>query len=315
LFVCPIDVLEAWLESAGQNVNSGSRESAIAATDKAEQLLLRMIQHAIATNTKAYLSDRRIVSRVLELWTQCRLPLRAESFFRTIQELHEKTKFQQLKPKASEFLRVMNAWASEGNDSSGNAAQHAENLLQEMQSRFMGGDLEMKPTALHSTVVISAWARSERHDLVAKCRAVFDDVANTYNKGDDEARPDTALYGAVFKAYSRVGDGEGAVVFLQGMLRDFLELGNGRAKPTTGIFNMVFLSLLRSDNPEAPERSLGVFQMMQTLNAKERLGVYPDLRTYSLVIETLSNARSTEMEEKKRYFVEQLSHLRKRNGP
>ena len=125
-----------------------------------------------------------------------------------------------------------------------------------MQSRFENGDLEMKLTAFHACTVISAWTKNERCDLVAKCKTLFDVAVNAYSRGVAEARPDTARYDAVFKAYSRVGDGTGAEIFLRDMLHDFCRKGNRQAKPTTGIFNMVLLSWLRSNDPDAPRHGL-----------------------------------------------------------
>ena len=54
--------------------------------------------------------------------------------------------------------------------------------------------------------------------------------------------------------------------------------------------------------------------MIQTLNDKEGLGVYPDLRTHTIMFVILSKDGSAEGTEIKRYFVEQLSHLKKRHN-
>jgi hypothetical protein len=286
---------------------NGKQESACVAADKAESIVLRMIDIARYTKIVKYVPDQTTMKNMLELWISCRMPQRAENFYRNIETLYEKTQCRQLRWKPCLFRRLLTAWATECNDSTIYFAQQAENLLNEMQRRYdQTYDVGFRPNVVSTSLVVAAWLRTDYPDLVGKCIGLYNDAMAAYVAGNEEARPDVTLYGSILKAYSRVGDGQGAVDFLEVMKNDYLNSGNDSAKPTIGIFNMVLLSWLKSNDKNAPVRALEVYETMLSLNETGKFAVEPNFRTYCILSEILENSA---LVEKQKYFRAQRDLL------
>jgi PPR repeat len=304
------DTFVSWMDLAAQEMNQGQQNSAIKAADKAENVVLRMIDIACATNVKGNVPDRTIVTRMLELWITCQMPLRAENFYRIVEEIYEKTKFRELRWKATQLRRILTAWAMDINNPTIHSAQRAEAVLNEMQRRFeQTKDFGFRPTVVSISLVLTAWLRTDYPDIVTKCKGLFDNAVSAYVNGNAEARPDATLYSLVFKAFVKVGDGQGAMDFLGIMQKDYFDNKNDSAKPTTEVFNTVLLCLVRSRDPLAPRHALDVFHMMQSLTAN--LGMEPDCRTFSMLSEILQYSNSKVLIEKRQFFIEQHDLLAK----
>jgi hypothetical protein len=275
------------------------------AAEAAEKVLLRMIYVATVQRRKKVLPNWSDADLVFKIWSEGRRDgKRAEALLRNLQKLYEETKFSQLKPKPAWFLRVMSAWTNSG---SPDAGQRAEDLLSEMEGLVAGGDDDMRPNRFHYAVVVNALVNSSERNVVQRCTEVLKKAIKSYENGNTEARPDTPMYGAVFRATSRAGDGEKAMLLLHTMIEDYRR-GNFSAKPTVGIFNMVLLSWLRSHREEAPERALEILRMMED----PHFTVSPNERTYRLLVEMFSKARSREMVERAKEFERNLATMQER---
>ena len=313
-YVSPLitDTLEACMKLAVKEMKCGKQEPASVAADKAESLIIRMVDVANVTGDTKNLPKRIIIHNMLDVWILCQLPQRAENFYRCIESLYEATQCQHLRWKPNHLRHLLYAWANNGNDSTFFSAQQAENILQEMQKKFeLSREVGFRPSAMSISVVIGAWLRTEHNELVAKCRGLFDQAVAAYGAGNDQARPDTALYGSVLKAFSRVGDGEGAMDFLEIMKNDYTHNSNHSAKPNIGIFNMVLLSWLKSNDVNAPKHALDLFKIMESSAVKEKLGIEPDYRTFSIICEILASSKGQGYEEDYNFFLEQRNRLEK----
>lgn len=295
-------------------MNSGKRESACVAADKAESLIIRMIDIANVSGNEQNVPNLVVIRNMLDVWILCQSPQRAENYYRCIESLYEATRCEHLFWKPIHLQHLLSAWANNSNNQLF-SAQKAENILKEMQQKYkQSHDAGFRPNGISISLVIAAWLRTDHSELVAKCKTLFDEANVEYAAGNVQARPDTILYGSVFKAFSIVGDGEGAMDFLEIMKKDYTHNSNHAAKPNIGIFNMVLLSWLRSTDVNAPERALQVFEMMQSSNVKVKLGIEPDYRTFSILCEILGNTKGQGFEKKYNFFLEQWQRLEKSDG-
>ena len=309
------DTLDAFFQLASEEVKGGKQDSACVAADKAESLILRMIDIAYVTGNEKNVPDRRIIHNMLELWIMCQTPQRAENYYRCIESLYEATQCRNLSWKPIHIRRLLTAWANKGNACPIFAAEQAENMLQEMQRKYeQSHDAGFKPNVASISLVMSAWLRTGHRERVAKCKKLFDDAMAAYDAGNAQARPDTALYGSVFKAFSTVGDGRGAMNFLEAMKQDYCINSNLSAKPTVGIYNMVLLSWLKSTDPNAPYLALQVFKMIQATEEESNLKIEPDHRTFSILCEILANTKGEGFEEQYNFFLNQKKQLEKTKG-
>lgn len=274
------DVLLAWMRSSDND-----------AVDRAERILVRMTD--IATRgDEDMVPDNRSINSVLRMWSNTSrrhdAAMRAESLFRTMQNLHNHTKHKSYRMGHPSFLCVMNAWSR---SKAAEAPDRAEALLFELQRRYEDGEVDLRPNRFNYSSAITAWARSGRHDTLDSVQDIFDEAVDAYEAGYDQARPDTALYGAAIYACRQSGDGHRAEHYLQRMLKDFKQ-GNESAKPTSKVFNMVLLSWVRSKDLNAPERARAIIHLMEEMTRRGEADVRPDETSARLVAEILSNSPS-----------------------
>jgi hypothetical protein len=294
------DVLLAWTRIS-------NKESAV---ERAEGLLLRMIDLALRAS-KDTVPDSKSITTVLHMWSTATSQRkdaahRAESLFRTIQGLYDKTRHRNYKLGSSSFLSVISAWSR---SNIAEAPDRAEALLFEMQERCDEGQEDLRPDRFHYASVITAWGKSGRYDAADSLDDIFEEAVDAYKEGHLMARPDTALYGATIHACAQIGDGERAERYLQRMLKDYKQ-GNESAKPSTTVFNAALLSWLRSGNLQAPERAEALFRAMQASNQGEESHVRPDKRSFDLMVEILLNSQSKENTERASRYSQQLKTFR-----
>ena len=298
------------MDLAVKEMKGGNHNSACFAADKAESLIMRMIDIANITRNDKSVPDRWTINGMLKLWILCQTPQRAENYYRCIESLYGATKWQNLCWKPIHLRYLLSAWAS--NASTIFCAEQSENILQEMQQKYEESrDVGCRLNVVCISLVIKAWLRTDHNELVAKCKSHFDRAVAAYEAGNAQARPDTTLYGSVLKAFSRVGDGQGAMDLLEIMKNDYFRNANHSAKPNIGIFNMVLLSWLRSEDRNAPKKALHLFETMQHSDIKVKLGIEPEFRTFSILCEILENTKGLGFEEKYSYFVGQRNRLGK----
>jgi hypothetical protein len=303
------------MDFAMKEMKCGNHKSACAAADKAESLIMRMIDIANVTGNENNVPNRKTINDMLVLWVFCQAPQRAENYYRCIESLYGATLWKNLCWSPIHLRYLLTAWANKTNDSTIFGAQQTENILKEMQQKYEESqDVRFRPTVVCISLVIAAWLRTNHSEIVAKCKSLFDEAVASYDAGNARARPDTVLYGSVLKAFSRVGDGQGATDFLEIMINDYFKNSNHSAKPNVGIFNMVLLSWQRSKDVNAPKRALQLFETMQDSDIQVKLGIKPDLRTLSILCEILENTRGQGFEDKYSYFVEQRNRLRNTAG-
>jgi hypothetical protein len=289
-------------------MKQGNQEATNVAGEKAEKLIFRLIDLARDTKNMSYVPLRPLTSRMMDLWTRCHLPQCAEKFLRLIEEANAVSQYKELQVTADQFRHLLIAWASDETIISIESSHHAERLLYEMRERYsQSKNVEWRPSTKMISVVIASWARTDYPDLVTKCKSLLDFACSEYAAGNEVARPDDVMYCTVLHAYVRSGDGVGATRLVGTMLRDY-QSRNDLAKPNTRVFNMVLLCWLRSKELTAPQQALEVFQMMELL-LREQFNTEPDFRTFSIMSEIFQSVTSTDLIEKRKYFIEQRDLL------
>lgn len=311
LYRCQLskDVADSWLTFGIEKMKHGHEEAAAVAGEKAEKIVFRMIDLARNTNNLSFVPVRPMTSRVLELWTLCHRPECAEKFLRLTEEVNAVSGFKDLQTRADQFRHLLISWASDETIISIDSSQNAERLLYEMKERYVQTkNSDWRPSAKMISMVIASWTRTDYPDLVGKCKGLLDFACLEYFAGNDIARPDVVMYCTILHAFVKSGDGLGAMRLIENMLKDYYQNHNDSVKPNTRVFNMVLWCWLKSKELSAPQYALEVFQMMESLSF-EKLDTKPDLRTFNMMSEILRSATSTELMEKRKYFVEQRDLL------
>jgi tetratricopeptide (TPR) repeat protein len=253
------------------------------AAERAERILLRMIEVDAKLGTDRVLVNKQTVDTVLHLWSKSPKDdraERAESLLRDLEAINRESPHHEVQVRRSSFRCVMKCW---GRSSSHCAPERAEALLFELEERFNGGDRLMRPTVLHYSAAISAWTHCSRKDGLDRAEKVFDKAVAAYQSGNKAARPDSFVYGELLLAYSRLRQPEQAERCLRQMLDDF-DRGNKGLKPSPKEFNCVLLGWMLGKSSDAPNRVRSIFQLM-----KDRR-IRPERRTFELMIETLNQS-------------------------
>lgn len=237
-----------------------------------------------------------------------------------------------LKPNTRTLSLVIDAWAqSENTDKTGEAAQHAQDILDMMEKLYREGQ-DVKPSYVSFTSCIAAWSRSVRHpDAAERAEALLDRLLNLYEETGDKdfnpttstfnavisafakservdsierakaiferlkdfCKPDVYSYNSVINAYAKKGEGLAAKMLLQEM-EDACDSGNSTACPDLATYNTVIHALSKSSRLGSAEEAEELLSKIKTLTNQGRTDLKPTPATYTSVITAWARARQPE---------------------
>ena len=91
------------------------------------------------------------------------------------------------------------------------AASRAEALLSQMESKYLAGDLDLKPNTFTYNAVINSLAKSGEPGAARKAERVLQNMVNIYKAGGtNDVKPTTIHFNAVLDAFAKSGDGRDA---------------------------------------------------------------------------------------------------------
>ena len=94
--------------------------------------------------------------------------------------------------------QIMDAWSRSGSDDSGERAERILNELEGMCHTMKNPELQ--PTTLNYTTAINVWAKSSSKNKAIKARNLFQRMVQSYENGNQNAKPNVFAYTAVLNA-------------------------------------------------------------------------------------------------------------------
>ena len=213
-----------------------------------------------------------------------------------------------LKPDRLSINTVMGAHAK--HSLSGNLDMRnipaAERLLETLEQEYARGDDSMQPTARTYSKIIDAYAKHGRADEAARA---LERMEIQYRNGNKAALPRTIHYTSVIDAFAKSGSSRAAGT-AEEVLRSMLDLydkGNPHLAPDSVVFSAVLDAYSKSKRCDAPEKSLGILELMTEYQC------VPDIVTYNIILNTLALSNDRYYNSKARdilHFIEQSNNLK-----
>ena len=179
------------------------------------------------------------------------LAQKAEAMLEEMQRLSD-TGYADVRPDVISFSSVIHAHSRAGNGS------RAETLLRKMYEMYEDeGVVDVKPNVVAYTSTIQAYANSS-HDptAVSKADALFNEMSERAEAGEDDVRPNAGTCAIVLKIYIRHGDTAlhtKAVDLLERMSVEY-KSGNKLMKPGRSILSWMLSAMEKSEDEDLLER-------------------------------------------------------------
>jgi pentatricopeptide repeat protein len=196
-----------------------------------------------------------------------------------------------VQPDVYSYTTAMNVFAKAGHPES------AEELLNTMHQKYLGGDKRMMPTSLMHVSILEAWGRSLHPDRIEKAEYALSRMEELRNCGFLTTHTAThsndsnaaAAYNVMLNTYVKAD----AVDKAEALLRRMMAHTDPVLPPPDGrTFSIVILALVRS--PDGTLRAAELLDSALELYRKSGPGVFEfDIRPINAVISALSRKDST----------------------
>lgn len=226
--------------------------AAVGNVDRAEGIIDRMLDDYHRGN-KAAKPDTQSFSSVINALAKTRsndpwgAAKRAESIVMRMEELGD-ILGDQVRPNVYSFNSVLDCYARcKGNEA---AAEHAEKILEHMQSSYMGENRRVKPNVVSFTTVMNCWVNSKSMKSPQRVESLFQELRQRYNDtGDIHLKPSQYTYNAVIGSYARDTEREDALEKALGhfddMVAQYISTGDADFKPGPMHFSVILSAFSR----------------------------------------------------------------------
>ncbi len=182
-----------------------------------------------------------------------------------------------LKPNAVFYSAILQAWAK---TATVEGAEKAENLLQRNIGLYAQGNDFAKPHTIVFNAVMDAIARSNTERAGPRAEELLDEMESMYQSGDEDMRPSKRSFNAVILAYRNQGNESKKAVELLQRMEDLAASGRTEVRPDVVSYNNAIAAVVEDNETEnTADRAQALLDQM------EAVGIKPDGRTYSPVIE------------------------------
>lgn len=201
----------------------------------------------------------------------------AESLLARTKEMYREGKMY-AKPTALFYNAVIDAQARSGGGQA--AAERAEELLNEMESRSRAGDLSLRPRTRSFNAAILAWRNSDSTDAPRRAEVLLKRMNDMYKAGEEDCRPDTVTLNSIIAVWAAIGDqgAERAEEFL-GFMETAYESGDSSLKPDAWTYNTCIGGYARSRRKDAATKARKLYERMRNLYEAGDKGMKPDVIT------------------------------------
>ena len=184
---------------------------------------------------------------------------------------------EMLKPNAVFYSAVLQAWAKTGTIE---GAEKAEKLLQRNIALYSQGNDYAKPHTIVFNAVMDAIARSNMVSAGPRAEELLDEMESLYQSGDEDMRPSKRSFNAVILAYRNQGNESQKAEELLHRMEDMAASGRSEVRPNVVSYNNAIAAVVEdTDSENTADRAQALLDQM------EAVGIKPDGRTYSPVIE------------------------------
>ena len=272
-----------------------------------EQLLHRLVQERECGNTKVVV-DTSTYNVVIDAWSQSRekgAAQRAEEILLKMEREYELGN-DSVRPNKASFNSVIKAWVKH-TQTEPEAISKAEELIDRM-TQLSEIDENMDPPDYRGhNLLLYAYSVSGLPDAADRAQAVLEKMnAKASNDDDDDdkdsQRPTVNTYNQVIKCWAK-GRNWGFEDKAQALFDHVLN--DRRLTATHETFNAILACWLRSKRPEARDRVLELFALMEELYKKGDIKSRPDSVTVASVVRALSRGGDAKS-------IQQATELQKR---
>lgn len=235
--------------------------------------ILREVEEGYANGEGALKPTTLLYSAVLQAYAKSASQegaKLAEQLLRRTKELYKRGKLY-AKPTVLYYNAVIDAHARSNGGRV--AAERAETLLDEMESRSLAGDAELNLTTRSFNAALLAWKNSDDAEAPYRAEALLRRMNDKYKLGDEGCRPDQVTLNTIIACWAKAATLGGAKVahynctaaeraeaFLNFLEMMFYEHGVDTMKPDSYSYNTVIDAYAKSGYPRHAEI---VFQRMQ----------------------------------------------------
>jgi pentatricopeptide repeat protein len=260
------------------------------ALKRAEQLLEKMIKYHLA-GVPNMAPKKSLYHHLIRSWSRSPhedAAFRAERILQTMHNVAETQCNHRIAPDEQSYFHTMMAWSRSTNAA---APDRAEMLLLKMLDQFDRGDMTMKPSILHYTILLSTFAKCTLPDGPARAQTIFDDAIERYEaSGDSSMQPDSFFYTSMMSVLANAGDSTAAENLFLKMYEAYVDKKQKKMIPTTRSFNVLLEACIKSGTPEAHKKARYIFDSMVEFTEERVLSVPPDGQTYNLMIEMMAKS-------------------------
>jgi pentatricopeptide repeat protein len=184
-----VDILVAWSKVNDQ----------IAAAEKSQRVLDRMINLGQDMSYRDLLPDSKSFEMVILTWSRSRHPSAPERIQNLLCEMERQFSLGNHKMKTSRnaYTNLIISWQRSGRKQNTDAIQQ---IFDTLQDRCIKGESHLRPDRYMFGILIDAWSRQGN---VEKAELIFEQMIKEWKSGNSDARPDTHVFHTILKACSK----------------------------------------------------------------------------------------------------------------
>ena len=177
--------------------------------------------------------------------------------------------------------------------------EQAEELLRKCEQD------EVQRDCLMYNALMSGWMRHVRPD---KVEALFQEMKDGYNSGNEALKPTAATHIVRLQSWSKAGNPEKTSEALNDWIAS-AEAEPFHDMPDTRDFSAVLTAWLRSNRSDAAEKADRGLQQMMDLASTGRFQCFPDRHSFTAVISAYAKSKSKEAGKRALRLLEELKSL------
>ncbi|KAG7371769.1 PPR: pentatricopeptide repeat domain containing protein [Nitzschia inconspicua] len=218
---------------------------------------------------------------------------RAGMLLRRMESLHESGRLS-AGPDAITYVTVLNAYAF--SKDRGNI-EEAENLLDEMNEKYLDGDDSMKPSVRSIKVMVDAWIKQ---GVMEKAEELWEKYEEFLEEPKISKEDLDEIYHAFLHGYCQIGDGRRAKVYLDQMLEDGIE-------PKISCYDRIMDTYIKNGDKDCAEKAKEIFKIVET--RRQEGSLVPNERVYTTFIRSMVKARVPGLYKKADLVLQRMNSL------
>jgi hypothetical protein len=269
--------------------------------NKSEGVLNRLLDEYLENNDPELEPNVASWTIVISAWTRLSrknykgAANKAERLLKRMETLHEAGRVS-FPPDVITYITCMNAFAA---SKTPDGPIRAEEILDEMNEKYIDGDDSFRPSPKTIRSVVDAWIKGDASNCMERAEGVVDrykDYLDHQTAFDDVAD----IYRSMLFGWAKRSD----PVRAQSYLVQMVEKG---MKPDSFSFDKIIEANTQLDDEEAIQRTYKVFELMEECHKKG--DVKPNERVYTSFIRALTKARVKDLPKRASLLLKRMQEL------